>query len=126
MEELSLQDLYIAFEEAVKTKQPQEVVTEIQRAIEAKEAEEANKETYGQAVGRIASERGAKILDVLGEPMSAADPTTSQPAKALRVLGGQVVGGAAEAVTEGLERAVPFVFDTAEDLFSYLSRNRAW
>ena len=120
MEELSLQDLYTAFEEAVKTKQPQEVVTEIQRAIEAKEAEEANKETYGQAVGRIASERGAKILDVLGEPMSAADPTTSQPAKALRVLGGQVVGGAAEAVTEGLERAVPFVFDTAEDLFSYL------
>ena len=120
MEELSLQDLYTAFEEAVKTKQPQEVVTEIQRAIEAKEAEEANKETYGQAVGRIASERGAKILDVLGEPMSAADPTTSQPAKALRVLGGQVVGGAAEAVTEGLERAVPFVFDTAEELFSYL------
>ena len=42
MEQLSLQDLYIAFEEAVKTKQPQEVVTEIQRAIEAKEAEEAN------------------------------------------------------------------------------------
>lgn len=97
--ELSNEELASAIVEAQK-QGLSEVVVDLEQEILRRQ-----NDTMMGATTDILSKRGQAIADIAQEPVDYRDLTTGFVGKGARILGGEVIGGAAEIVGEGVERS---------------------
>ena len=97
--ELSNEELASAIVEAQK-QGLSEVVVDLEQEILRRQ-----NDTMMGATTDILSKRGQAIADIAQEPVDYRDLTTGFVGKGARIVGGEVIGGAAEIVGEGVERS---------------------
>lgn len=116
-QQLSNEQLAEAFVEARK-----QGLTDVAADLE-QEMQRRQSDTMMRSTTDILSKRGQAIADIAQEPVDYRDLTTGFVGKGARILGGEVIGGAAEIVGEGVERSGLLEtepFQTVSEFMEYL------
>ena len=115
--ELSNEELASSIVEA-KKQGLSEIVVDLEQEILRRQ-----NDTMMRSTTDILSKRGQAIADIAQEPIDYRDLTTGFVGKGARILGGEVIGGAAEIVGEGVERSgilETAPFQTISEFMQYL------
>jgi len=121
-QQLSNEQLAKAFVEAQK-----QGLTDVAADLE-REIQRRQNDTMMRSTTDILSKRGQAIADIAQEPIDYRDLTTGFVGKGARILGGEVIGGAAEIAGEGLERSgilETAPFQTVSEFMEYLGSTEA-
>jgi len=121
-QQLSNEQLAEAFVEARK-----QGLTDVAADLE-REIQRRQNDTMMRSTADILSKRGQAIADIAQEPIDYRDLTTGFVGKGARILGGEVIGGAAEIVGEGVERSgilETAPFQTVSEFMEYLGSTEA-
>lgn len=120
--ELSNEELASSIVEA-KKQGLSEIVVDLEQEILRRQ-----NDTMMRSTTDILSKRGQAIADIAQEPIDYRDLTTGFVGKGARILGGEVIGGAAEIVGEGVERSgilETAPFQTISEFMQYLGSTEA-